>query len=259
MHSRSQWSPSKNDHTHYIQDRKKIAINLRKMYKKILAKYATSNPSKLKDLVLLGVHIYSTAWPCLHLGSFHLHYSLHHNPESGDTCIKGFARICFHLVIARFTSWDCSQCVEIICSGLWQWWIVCQPPAPPSQLRHNVFRKGQSTSQLSNTRLCNVETYLLFAMELVVVGSCVLLLKLWNWVCCPWILHAIQEILIFCLGIKVTDTSFSTLYTWIRIFFLLPLQRETIYNCDLLEHLMDYLGQSWRLFLWKVVQQRGSM
>lgn len=51
--------PAKNDHTHYIQDRKKIAINLRKMYKKILAKYATSNPSKLKDLVLLGVHMYS--------------------------------------------------------------------------------------------------------------------------------------------------------------------------------------------------------
>lgn len=51
---------AKSDHMHYINDRKKIAINLKKVFLAILLeKYATSNPSTLKGLVLLGVHMYS--------------------------------------------------------------------------------------------------------------------------------------------------------------------------------------------------------
>lgn len=42
----------KNNHTHYINDRNKIAINLKKMILMILRRCATSNPSTLKDLVL---------------------------------------------------------------------------------------------------------------------------------------------------------------------------------------------------------------
>ncbi|KAI7874444.1 hypothetical protein K492DRAFT_211583 [Lichtheimia hyalospora FSU 10163] len=74
--------PPKNDHTHYINDRRKIAVNLKKMFLAILQKYATSNPSTLKDLVLLGVHmyknqlyIYSMTMPALGIFTFS---TIHH-------------------------------------------------------------------------------------------------------------------------------------------------------------------------------------
>src|SRR4051794_40214963 len=48
--------PNKRDHRHFREDRVKIAINLKKIYKKILEVHSTANPSILKKIVPIGLH-----------------------------------------------------------------------------------------------------------------------------------------------------------------------------------------------------------
>ncbi|ORX44290.1 hypothetical protein DM01DRAFT_1411378 [Hesseltinella vesiculosa] len=51
-------SPAVPNYKHFLDDRQKLAINLKKMYKKILATYSNANPATLSRLSPIGIQVY---------------------------------------------------------------------------------------------------------------------------------------------------------------------------------------------------------
>ncbi|ORX53112.1 hypothetical protein DM01DRAFT_316802 [Hesseltinella vesiculosa] len=51
--------PAQSQHSHYVGDRTKIAVNLKKIMKKILGTYSNANPAALSKIAPIGLQVYN--------------------------------------------------------------------------------------------------------------------------------------------------------------------------------------------------------